>query len=335
MADKVVLHVGLMKSGTTFIQRQLFAHQAILRDRGTLVPGARWADQVTAVSDGLRRGGNHDGSWETLTTEIDEWSGTAVVSMEFLGPAGPRVIRRLIGSLAPARVEVVVTARDLNRSIAALWQETIQNGRSWTWPEYVAGVRAGCPWHDPAETTEAGRTFWRQQDLSRIAGSWGKAADRLTVVTVPHPGAAREELLDRFTTAAGIAPLEVASGGGNESLGVASTLALRRMNELLSEEGMDFPMASDVRKGFLAKRVLAARRPDEPGVGLPVQDWVVSMCEELVARVRELPVEVVGDWADLAPVDVPGIDPGDVPADAVAEAAIAGMAGLIKRRERK
>ena len=39
MADKVVLHVGLMKSGTTFIQRQLFAHQSTLRERGTLVPG--------------------------------------------------------------------------------------------------------------------------------------------------------------------------------------------------------------------------------------------------------------------------------------------------------
>ena len=62
MADKVVLHVGLMKSGTTFLQRQLFAHQSTLRDRGTLVPGTKWGDQVTAVSDGLRRDGNHDGS---------------------------------------------------------------------------------------------------------------------------------------------------------------------------------------------------------------------------------------------------------------------------------
>ena len=199
--------------------------------------------------------------------------------MEFLGPAGPRVIKRLVGSFAPARVEVVVTARDLNRSIAALWQETIQNGRSWTWPEYVAGLRAACPWHDPAEITEAGRTFWRQQDLSRIAAAWGKEADRVTVVTVPHPGAAREELLDRFTTAAGIEPLEVAPGGGNESLGVASTLALRRMNELLLQQGVVFPQGADVRKALLAKQILAGRRPDEPALGLPVQDWVVSMCE--------------------------------------------------------
>ena len=197
MADKVVLHVGLMKSGTTFIQRQLFAHQSTLRDRGTLVPGTKWGEQVTAVSDGLRRDGNHDGSWDALTAQINDWSGHAVVSMEFLGPAPPRVIGRLVRSFAPARVEVVVTARDLNRSIAALWQETIQNGRSWTWPEYVAGLRAACPWHDPAEITEAGRTFWRQQDLSRIAAAWGNETDRVTVVTVPHPGAARGELLDQ------------------------------------------------------------------------------------------------------------------------------------------
>jgi hypothetical protein len=335
MADKVVLHIGLMKSGTTFIQRQLFAHQSTLRERGTLVPGARWGDQVTAVSDGLRRDGDHDGSWDALAAQIGKWRGTAIVSMEFLGPAGPRVLRRLIRSLAPARVEVVVTARDLNRSIAALWQETIQNGRSWTWPDYVAGVRQACPWHDPEEITEAGRTFWRQQDLSRIAGAWGKAADKVTVVTVPHPGAARGELLDRFTTAAGVEPLEIAPGGANESLGAASTLALRRMNQLLSEQGLDFPNGAELRKGYLAKKVLAARRPDEPAVGLPVQDWVVAMSEELVGRVRGLPLELVGDWTDLKPVDVPGTDPGEVDAEAVAEAAIAGLVGLVERQARK
>ncbi len=190
MADKVVLHVGLMKSGTTFIQRQLFAHQSTLRERGTLVPGKKWNEQVKAVKDLIRPGNEHDGAWAELAGRVREWPGTAVVSMEFLGPAGPKVIKRLVESVAPAPVEVIITARDLNRSIAALWQETIQNGRSWGWPEYVAGVREACPWHDPQDVGEAGRTFWRQQDLSRIADTWTAAGGRISLVTVPHPGCA-------------------------------------------------------------------------------------------------------------------------------------------------
>ena len=61
------------------------------------------------------------------------------------------------------------------------------------------------------------------------------------------------------------------------------------MNELLLERGVVFPQGADVRKALLAKQILAGRRPDEPALGLPVQDWVVSMCEELVARVRAAP----------------------------------------------
>ena len=63
MADKVVLHVGLMKSGTTFIQRQLFAHQVdAARARARSSPAQKWADQVKAVKDLIRPGNDHDGA---------------------------------------------------------------------------------------------------------------------------------------------------------------------------------------------------------------------------------------------------------------------------------
>ena len=40
MSRRLVLHVGAMKSGTSFIQSRLFANKRMLRDdRGILVPG--------------------------------------------------------------------------------------------------------------------------------------------------------------------------------------------------------------------------------------------------------------------------------------------------------
>ncbi len=332
MSGKVVLHVGLMKSGTTFVQGQLFANQESLAEQGVLVPGRAWSDQVRAVNDALKaRGGLADAThWQEIASAAREHPGTSVVSMEFLGPVEPRKIARVVESLRPARVEAVLTVRDLNRSIVAQWQETVQNGRWWHFGEYVAAAEASRPDRTDEPVDEAGRTFWRQHDAVRIARSWSAAADRCTVVTVPPPGAAPGLLLERFSEAAGIPALELSATRDNASIGAASTLALRAMNERLAERGLEFPQKSKVRKAILAKRVLAARKRSEPAIGLPVRPWVTDAAAGLVAGLRELDVDLVGDWAELTPVDVPGVAVDDVPAAAVLEAAIAGTAGLVR-----
>ena len=133
MAQRVVLHVGTMKSGTSYLQALLFAEKERLARSGVLVPGADWSHQVRAVRQALapRRGGPRQ-HWEALVEEVRTASGTAVVSMEFLGPAHPDTIASVVGALGAAEVRVVVTARDLNRTLVSMWQETIQNGRTWT-----------------------------------------------------------------------------------------------------------------------------------------------------------------------------------------------------------
>ena len=56
-AGRLVLHVGAMKSGTTFIQSRLYAHRDLLQERGIRVPGRRRRSQVLAVQQLLRGGG--------------------------------------------------------------------------------------------------------------------------------------------------------------------------------------------------------------------------------------------------------------------------------------
>ena len=51
MTATVVLHVGAMKTGTTFIQAVMRTNRAALAERGVLWPGHSWADQVRAVND--------------------------------------------------------------------------------------------------------------------------------------------------------------------------------------------------------------------------------------------------------------------------------------------
>lgn len=326
---RLVLHVGAMKSGTTFIQSRLFAHRDLLQERGVRVPGRRRRSQVLAVQQLLRGGGP---MWDKHAAAVSRHDGTSVISMELLGPAREDVVTRLRDAVQ-AQVEVVITARDLNRSIPAMWQETVQNGRSWGWHDYLSGARTDRPSArgGPPET-EPGRAFWIQQDLVRMARTWASVfgPDRVTVVTVPPPGSTPELLWSRFAQVGG-PELEglTSAPDPNESLGAASASAVRRLNELLDAEGLTFPQGHQLRKRLLTKQVLAARKAAEPAIGLGVLPWVTEEADAQRAGLVDLGVQLVGDWADLTPVDVRGIDPETLEDREVGEAALAGLAGLL------
>jgi len=341
MAERVVLHVGTMKSGTTYLQALLFAEKERLAGLGVLVPGRKWSDQSRAVREALapRRGGPRS-HWEAMVEEVRAAPGAAALSMEFLGPAHPDTIATVVEALGAAEVRVVVTTRDLNRTLVSMWQETIQNGRTWTWAEYVGEAEAKRPVAGSvaADRRTPGGTFWRQQDLVRMVTDWAGVVGAANVVlaTVPRPGAAPSLLAERFAEATGLdldTSREVTTA--NESLGVASVLVLRRVNELLAERDLAFPAGQGLRKRVLAKTVLAARRAAEPALGLTTPPWVREQTALTVAALRESGTRLVGDWADLEPVDVPGVDPDDVPLADVHEAALEGIAGLIAEQIQK
>jgi hypothetical protein len=330
MSSTVVLHVGLMKSGTTFVQQHLFAHRELLAENGVLQSDKAWSGQVAAAKDVLDA--RTPDRWTPVGEEFAGHDGLAVMSMEFFAPANRKQRRRIVAPLQGARLEVVITVRDLNRTLVARWQEMVQNGKTFGWTDYLDGIRDSRPSAGGTPPPgSVGRAFWRHHDLAAVARRWGEVADRVTVVTVPPPGADRRTLLDRFTEAAGLPQLPLEETRSNESLGAASILALLRLNELLAERDVGFLESRKLRKELLAKRVFAARRRDEPRLGLPVADWLAEETAEQVRRTSELPVRLIGDWADLTPVPVPGIEPADVSEADVAEAAIAGMAALVQR----
>lgn len=335
VAKRVVLHVGAMKSGTSFIQNVLDRHREPLAEHGVLFAGDRWREQVLAVRELIERGGKDqepitpDGPWQRLVDAVNAWPETAVISMEFLAPRQKQKIRLIQEAFPGADLQVVLTARDLARSLPAMWTESTQNRGVRTWEEFLDSVRKDGKEGSP------GRWFWRHQNLAQIAARWSRTVghDHFTLITVPPKGAPPGLLWERFAEVAGIPSdlCDIAGARSNPGLDAASALVLRALNERLAAGGIERRDYDRLVKGALAKRGLVQRGRDTVPLGID-EDWVRRRSEDELAKLRKLDLRVVGDLAELEARPVPGVHTRDVTAEQQLEAALDGLAFLVDRQ---
>lgn len=349
----VFLHIGAMKTGTTYLQHVLIANRERLAEAGYLFPGRTWARQVRAAQDvlGVARDdpvvrAESAGVWRELSDEMLAHTGRAsVMSMEFLSFAGPAVAKRVVTSLQPADVHVVLTVRDTLATIPAHWQTNIHNGSRVSWPDFMLGVRKATQWQgrlgrfapDPAT-----RAFRRVHDIPRMLRTWAPLVppDRLHVVTVAPPGAPHSLLWERFASAVGIDPGTCVEPPrqSNPSLGYPSAELLRRVNlELGRLRRTDY---NPTLNAFLATQVLTGRDEPRARTDLATRTFAVGWN----ARVREAIVasgaHLIGDLDDL-PTELPPsasdenaepTEPAEQEVLAAGAAALEALQQLVQRR---
>jgi hypothetical protein len=332
VAERVVLHVGTMKSGTTFLQNVVAANREPLRAQGLSFVGRRWRDQIEAAQDAIEHGARTqpalapDGPWARIVREVEEWPGTALFSVEFFGARKVEKIEQIVGSFRGTDVTVVITVRDLARTIPSMWQESVQNGGTATWEEYLRAV------HAEDRDDKLSDSFWRQHAVAGMARRWAKVVGtgNVVLVTAPPPGASRTLLWERYCQVLGVDPascsLDVTA---NPSLGLASTLVLRALNEELSGDPLSRTAYHQKVKRVLAKRGLAQRRSDEPTLGLD-EPWVYERSAAEIAALRGLGCPVVGDLDELTSYPVPGVQPDAVPVEDQLRAAVRGLEQTVR-----
>lgn len=316
-APTVYLHIGTPKSGTTYLQSRFMRNHERAAAQGLLWPGPRWGRHVEAARELVRlRKGQQPapgGPWSTLVEEIKAWDGdAALVSMEWMVRLEPHQVRAAVESLRPCRVEVVVTVRDLLRSVVAQWQEMTKNYRPWSWEQFVTEMLA------EDEQGPARSTFWDQHDVPRILGRWLELlpADQVHVVTVPPSGADPELLWHRFCDVLGI------DGSGfapptrdNASLGVVSTVLMQRLNVDAEALGLSDRTYKQLVHNAVGRDVLTSRRQAEGPIGVrpEVDAWARQRASGMVEEVRAVGVPVVGDLDELLPGEpLTGRDPSTV-----------------------
>jgi hypothetical protein len=328
MARRVFVHIGTMKSATSYVQELFDGNRDLVLSQGVLWTEA--AEYFLATDDllGTRRvRPGLDGAWSRLDEALRAHPGDALISNELLAVINPRKQLQLLQALEPAEVSIVVTARDLGRVVPSQWQTGARNRDTVTWRDYV---RAVCDESDP----ESAAGFWRRQDVPAIVRRWSRHVplDRITVVTVPPPGADPSVLARRFGSVVGV---DVSSfeppTEGNPSVGGHSAELLRRVNERTADfEWVRYRWA--VKNG-LARNTLAERAPKEPPIRLTQAqlDQLTRRAQQMVSELAQTGVRVVGDLDDLVPAAATAgevIDPGASSADELLDSALDGLVGL-------
>ena len=342
----MVLHVGLPKTGTTYLQALLAGNRDRLRAAGVLYPFLRPGAMFEAAVE-VR--GSQDkfglsaaaiaGTWRALCDRAREFPGTTVISHEILAGATPEQIAAALEPLAGLEVSVLVTARDLGRQATAHWQEEVKLGDTRSFADFEREQLRADTGRDAGPDAGGVRPhFWHAQDFADALRRWstGVPPERAHLVVCPAPGAPPDELWRRFAEAAGLDPAVVdasTAGPANPSLGVAEIRLLREVNAAL-EGRLDARTYQRLVKREYAEGVLAARSSPRPRAPAALGEVLEPVTRDWLREVTARGHPVHGDPDDLLPVlGGPGDPhPDEVPATAQVGADPADLAaGFVTR----
>lgn len=320
MAARLVLHIGVQKSGTTYVQRVLRTCAEDLAAAGFAYPLPRFADPASnrnlheTATYGLlgteypwvseERFAAERNSWAWLARQVQECAETAVVSAEALSVVREDAARRLVEELGVEDVQVIATARGLGSLLPSAWQQHLRNGRSLGFGTFLSRLAAERERGWDSVETDHGSHLWRAFALGRLARRWGRIVgpERVTVVT--NKGEPPELLWSRFADAAGlpdgIDPRPEMGAPAHTGLTAAEALVLESVNARLDRE----PWSKDRRVGFrehLIHQGFATRADRGPRIAVPpdhraaVEKWSAEDLDELT----DSGARVVGDLEEL------------------------------------
>jgi hypothetical protein len=300
MADRVFLHIGAPKTGTTYVQDRLSRNSKTLAKHGVHFPTrspliSPALFHFRAALDVLDQDwggptGHAKGSWPALAKRVRRLSGTVVVSHEILAPAPAEVIDRIVDDLGDAEVHVVYTARDLARSLPAGWQESVKQGRKWRFRDFLKRAKRG-------------NRLWfaKAVDIPAVLGAWSARvpAERIHLITVPS--GPDSPLWSRFCQLVGIeeswAPLE--SDRANASLGSVETVVIRKLNSRMPREVRRKAEYDVLVRELLAQKELVGRRSKPIRIPPAAYDWVEERTEQWLTWIAASGIDVVGSVDEL------------------------------------
>lgn len=305
---RAFVHVGLPKTGTSYLQSVVWANLPELRSQGLVVvpepvgstSKAQAGTQVMLAVRGRLVAG-HDP--ETAAQVLDRFAAEVraagdadvLLTQEQLAACSSDQAQALLERLGEREVHVVATARAVSRQVPSAWQERVKTRSTTSYADFVAAAR---------DRGDAARGFWRNQDLLAVLARWGGSvpAARVHVVTVPT--GAGDTLDARYFGVLGVdhTRLQAERTRSNTSLGVVQAELLRRVNVALGERLPKPRMGyARVAKWFLTEKFLVTQAGRPPLLPASAEGWCRQLSEEWIAAIDSAGYDVAGDLADLQP----------------------------------
>jgi hypothetical protein len=330
VAAKVYLHVGLPKTGTTYLQSVLWANRDRLLEQRVLLPGASAREQMWATLQVREHPGKHlrnpDSltAWPRIVEQANSWPGTAVISHEFFGAATEEQAAAAIAAFGDAEVHLVVTARDLLTVVASYWQEYVKHG----WFDQTLETF-------PPEGLAHEEWSWRTLDLRAVLTRWSATipADRVHVLVLPGRDEPREALWLRFAEILGVtdaADFDTDRARENSSLAVVEAELMRRIGEASPEFANALDRGVWLRS-YLAHGKLVPRGGDRVRPSDRRVDELRARADDAVDYIAGSGFDIVGDLDRLrVPASPPpGREPGTVAEDEIAAAGVETIAAML------
>ena len=266
MSQRVFLHVGVPKSGTTFLQSSLTLQpQGAPRGRGALPRRRRSgcssppSTSAARTRRGAAAGSEVDGSWDALCRKARAHDGTTVISHELFAAASAHQVTAALTMLKGLEVHVVVTARDPARQAAAEWQEGIKHGRRLA---LRAVPRDGCSTAPRRPTTRAGSAPPRTCRTCWPAGAPRCRPSQRARRLLPSPGRRPAAAVGAVRRRGRVRRVRLEPAGpdsANASLGTVEVDLLRRVNVALDKRLVQ-PEYGQVVKQLYAQEILPVGR---------------------------------------------------------------------------
>ncbi|WP_395656092.1 hypothetical protein [Nocardioides sp.] len=331
---EIHLHVGMPKTGTTYLQSVFLDSRAELERQGLELaprgrPEAAWLSRAVRDAAHPRRDppaarGVLDRFAEQVATSA---APRVLVSEEQLGAATEPQVRRLVDACGDREVHLVLTVRSLARLLPSTWQQRVQQGSRTpdldTFLDEVASRRG-----------RIAERWWFERGVEAVVDRWstGIPLARIHVVTVPRGPS--EVLLERFCAVLGVDPGRLSTGTArpNASLGRVQAEVLRRVGEQVPRKLVNRHDYVPVGKGWLGQRHLAEQGGAPPRMPERLRAWCEEEAERSIAMLRDRGVQVSGDLDDLRPDD--GAFDDGVPPDPeeLAAAAVRALASVAIER---
>lgn len=335
---QLYLHVGMPKTGTTYVQSVLHTGAEQLAAQGlTLLPGTR---QGSFRLSAAIRGGTHNGDQPGVDGAVKRFANRlakvttprVLMSDELVGGASSDQIAAFLEVCGDAEVHVVVSVRSLSRLLPSTWQQRVQQrGESPALGDFLTAVAS--------REGELAERWWTERGVVPVLERWAGHVpmERMHVITMPGAGADPRSLLERHGTVLGIdvSVLDEGAARPNVSLGWAQAEVLRQVK-------LRVPRALHTKQGYLpvgkqwlGAEHLAPQQGEPPRMPSALRAWCEEEAASTIAWLAAQPLEVAGDLEDLRPQDRDFVDDPRLDADAIAEAAIAALTSIALERTRE